>query len=87
MSKQEAIFWSLWMHLMFVLIHTFNDGNGRAARLLEKWFLTVKLGRRYWCVESEKYYWQNLAKYYKTLKLGVNYWEINFIEAKKFFKR
>jgi Fic family protein len=28
-------------------------GNGRTARLLEKWFLAEKLGAKAWFVESE----------------------------------
>ncbi|WP_220392957.1 Fic family protein [Chitinophaga lutea] len=35
------------IHLVFVKIHPRADGNGRSARLLEKWFLAVKLGKRH----------------------------------------
>ena len=32
--------------------------DGRAARLLEKWFLVSKLGDHTWSINSEKYYWE-----------------------------
>ena len=35
----EAFYYASLIHLVFVKIHPFQDGNGRAARLVEKWFL------------------------------------------------
>ncbi|MDR0711336.1 MAG: Fic family protein [Prevotellaceae bacterium] len=32
--------------MALVSIHPLNGGNGRTARLLEKWFLAKKLGRK-----------------------------------------
>jgi len=34
----SELFFAALIHLVFVKIHPFDDGNGRAARLLEKWF-------------------------------------------------
>jgi len=84
MTKKEVYFWSLWVHLILVLIHPFSDGNGRMARILEKWFLAGKLGREYWFLETEKFYWENLDWYYKSLNLGANYWEVDFGKAREF---
>jgi Fic family protein len=82
MNKQEVFFWALWIHLTLALVHPFSDGNGRMARILEKWFLVEKLGKKYWYLQTEKYYWDNLQKYYQNLSLGPNYWEVDWRKAK-----
>ena len=66
------------LHLIFVHVHPFMDGNGRAARLLEKWFLATKLGRQAWHVPSEMYYKENVAQYYQNLKLGLNFYTLDY---------
>jgi Fic family protein len=53
------------------------DGNGRSARLIEKWFLVSKLGKSLWSVNSEKYYWDNRPAYYENISLGFNYYALN----------
>jgi len=69
------------------LIHnatTFQDQpvghrrDGRAARLLEKWFLSSYLGRRAWQIPSEQHYKEHRAAYYKNIKIGLNYYELNY---------
>jgi len=54
------------------------DGNGRAARLLEKWFLASKLGRQAWHVASEGYYKENVAAYYRNIKLGLSFYTLDY---------
>lgn len=66
------------LHLVFVHIHPFQDGNGRTARLLEKWFLSSYLGKRGWQIPSEQYYKEHLAEYYKNIKIGSNYHELKY---------
>ena len=66
------------IHLVFVHIHPFMDGNGRAARLLEKWFLATKLGREAWHIPSEMYCKENVAEYYKNIKLGLNFYTLDY---------
>jgi Fic family protein len=66
------------IHLVFVHIHPFMDGNGRAARLLEKWFLAAQLGRAAWHVPSEWYYKQHRGAYYRNIKLGLNYYTLAY---------
>lgn len=74
LSTKEIFYYASMIHLWFVKIHPFNDGNGRTARLLEKWFLVSKLGAETWSINSEKYYWDNRPDYYKNIALGFNYY-------------
>jgi Fic family protein len=74
MSVEEIFYYASMIHLVFVKIHPFNDGNGRTARLLEKWFLATKLGNKAWFIPSENYYYQNLSDYYTNLaRVGLYY--------------
>jgi len=78
LTVPEVFYFASLLHLVFVHIHPFRDGNGRAARLLEKWFITEKLGKKYWKIPSEEYYKTHQEKYYKSLDLGANYYELNY---------
>ncbi len=77
MSDSEIIFWSSWLHLEIALIHPFLDGNGRSARLLEKWFMSLKKGENTWFLQTENYYFENRQIYYKNLRKAENYWEVD----------
>jgi Fic family protein len=70
--------------LVFVKIHPFADGNGRAARLIEKWFLAQYLGNIAWSVPSEINYYLKRDKYYDTLKVGSTYEEVDYTMALPF---
>lgn len=74
----EAMYFASLAHLRFAEIHPFTDGNGRAARLLEKWLLARLLGEKAWLVESERYYKEHLSDYYRNINLGVNYYELDY---------
>ncbi|MDQ7008838.1 MAG: Fic family protein [Candidatus Gracilibacteria bacterium] len=78
LSIEEVFYYSSQIHLKFVHIHPFSDGNGRSARLLEKWFLSEKLGKDLWKLKSEEFYFKNRENYYSNINLGVNYYEINY---------
>lgn len=78
LNKIEVFYFASLIHLKFAHIHPFRDGNGRAARLIEKWFITEKLGRDFWKMSSEEYYKKNQTRYYETINLGVNYYELNY---------
>lgn len=87
LSTEEIFYYASFIHLEFVNIHPFNDGNGRAARLLEKWFLAQKLGDTAWYIQSEKYYYHNVDSYYKNLnKLGMFYEKLDYQKADAFLQ-
>jgi Fic family protein len=78
LTTTEIFYYAAYIHLVFVNIHPFVDGNGRATRLMEKWFLARMLGDNAWCITSEKNYWDNRPAYYKNLQIGVNYYEVKY---------
>ena len=78
LSTPEIFYYAACIHLVFVNIHPFVDGNGRATRLIEKWFLAKMLGENAWCITSEKNYWNNRSTYYKNLQIGGNYYEVKY---------
>lgn len=85
MGIQEVFFYASMIHLVFVKIHPWNDGNGRTARLLEKWFLAQKLGEKAWFIESEKLYYQQHQTYYNNIRLlGLEYSELDYTKALPF---
>jgi len=85
LTIQEVFFFAALIHLVFVKIHPFNDGNGRTGRLLEKWFLAQKLGSKAWFIQSEKYYYLNHQTYYNNLRLlGLEYDQLDYSKALPF---
>lgn len=86
LNETEVFYFASLIHLRLAHIHPFRDGNGRAARLIEKWFVVEKLGRDFWKIPSEEYYKKNQAKYYETINLGVNFYELNYDKCIGFLK-
>jgi Fic family protein len=85
LNVQEVFFFASLIHLVFVKIHPFNDGNGRTGRLLEKWFLAQKLGDKAWFIDSERYYYKHHQTYYNNLRaLGLEYQELDYSKAMPF---
>ena len=84
LTTAEIFYFAAYIHLVFVNIHPFVDGNGRATRLIEKWFLAKMLGDNAWCITSEKNYWDNKPIYYKNLQMGVNYYEVKYEKSVPF---
>ena len=78
LNETEVFYFASLIHLRFAHIHPFRDGNGRAARLMEKWFIAEKLGRDFWKIPSEEYYKKNQETYYEKINLGVNFYVLNY---------
>lgn len=81
----DVWFFAALLHLVFIKIHPWNDGNGRSARLIEKWFLGQKLGDKAWFVQSEKNYYLQHQMYYQNIRLlGLEYAELDYTKALPF---
>lgn len=78
LTQEEVFYFAALLHLRFVHIHPFRDGNGRAARLLEKWFIAEKLGQQFWRISSEQYYKEHQPEYYAAIHFGVNFYELDY---------
>lgn len=85
LDEFHAFYFAAYIHLVFVKIHPFQDGNGRSARLLEKWFLVETLGEKATVVQLEKNYYKNLDAYYSNIKqLGLEYEKLDYSKALDF---
>jgi Fic family protein len=85
LSIKEVFYYASMIHLVFVKIHPWNDGNGRSGRLIEKWFLAEKLGRKAWFIQSEKMYYNQHQSYYTNLRqLSLEFEHLNYKKALPF---
>ena len=85
LTIQQVFYYAAMIHLVFVKIHPFNDGNGRTARLVEKWFLAEKLGSKAWFIDSERNYYNFHQTYYHNLReLGLEFDFLNYDKALPF---
>ena len=81
----EIFYYASLMHVVFVKIHPFQDGNGRAARLIEKWFLIERIGQKATSVQLEKNYYKNLKDYYSNIrKIGLEYEDLDYSKGLDF---
>jgi Fic family protein len=73
----------MWMasqlHAAFLCIHPFSDGNGRTARLLERWYLSRHLGSWAWHIDTDSYYAERREEYCSTLSaMGARWQELKW---------
>jgi Fic family protein len=81
----EVFYYAALIHLVFVKIHPFQDGNGRTGRLIEKWFLIEKIGQIATSVQLEKNYFNKIKDYYMNLKqLGLEYEDLDYSKSLDF---
>lgn len=79
LNSYQIFYFASLIHLIFVKIHPFQDGNGRTARVIEKWFLIEKLGKKAINIPLEKNYYNNLKDYYNNIRnIGLEYEELNY---------
>ena len=81
----ETFYYAAIIHLIFLKIHPLQDGNGRTARLIEKWFLIEKLGDKAVSIELEKNYYVNKQNYYNNIRrIGLDYEMIDYTKGLDF---
>lgn len=62
-----------------------QDGNGRTARLIEKWFLREQIGKKITALELEKNYYLNKQAYYHNIrKIGLEYDHLDYSKSLDF---
>ena len=85
LSTAAIFYYAAFIHLIFLKIHPLQDGNGRIARLIEKWFLLRKLGKEATAIELEKNYYRNKPIYYNNIRvLGLDYELLEYDKALNF---
>lgn len=85
LSTIEIFYYASYIHLVFLKIHPMQDGNGRTARLIEKWFLFEKFGTKAISIDLEKNYYSNKQKYYNNIRaIGLDYVELNYQKSLEF---
>lgn len=84
LTTDQIFYYAAQIHLRLAQIHPFADGNGRMARLVEKWFLAAFLGEKAYTIASEKYYFTHRKLYYTHIHLGSHYHELDYTHCLPF---
>jgi len=87
LSTIEIFYYAAFIHLAFLKIHPLQDGNGRTARLIEKWFLREKIGDKAIAIELEKNYYSNKPTYYNNIRaIGLDYEALEYQKSLDFLE-
>jgi len=79
LTTSGVFYYGFMLSLVFVKIHPFEDGNGRTSRLLEKWFIAQKLGKKAWFLKSELNYYNKRKSYFLALnRMGLFYEDTDY---------
>ncbi len=82
LETKEVFYYAFMLSLVFVKIHPFEDGNGRTSRLLEKWFIAQKLGKKAWFIKLELNYYNKRKSYFLALnRMGLFYEETDYSKS------
>ena len=82
LTIHEVFYYAFMIGLVFVKIHPFEDGNGRMSRLIEKWFIAQKLGKKAWFIPLELNYYNKQKSYFLALnRMGLFYEQTNYSKA------
>jgi Fic family protein len=81
LTDSEALFYAGLLHIKIAQIHPFVDGNGRMARLVEKWLLSKFIGEQIWNLQPEKYIFEHKKDYYTKINLGSDYYSLDYTKA------
>lgn len=82
LTTKEVFYYASMINVTFVKIHPFEDGNGRTSRLLEKWFIAEKLGKKAWFIKLELNYYNKRKSYFLALnRMGMFYEDTNYSKA------
>lgn len=87
LSMEEVFYFAALLQIIFLKLHPFSDANGRMARLLEKWFLAEKLGKKAWLIPSERSYFEFHLSYALNIqKPGLAYDSLDYSQLLPFLE-
>lgn len=87
LSMVEVFYFAALLQIVFLKLHPFSDANGRMARLLEKWFLAEKLGKKAWLLPSERAYFEYHLSYALNIrKPGLEYESLDYSQILPFLE-